>query len=384
MQTALVRFLGPSEYGRYAGFVNAIAFAAIFAKLGSDVQIVRRFALDSWSLACGALLRVFFVVSVLSALVGTAVELLDLTSIFGGASSLAIALGIQTLAVSAILSGAARGLALNVSCEVADGLLRPAAMLLFLLALSWVALPIGYAESVWGFVLSQALASSALLFIIFRFRPLGPSPAAPSDGARSSFSSAQIPIAVATYTLFQFDTQAVLHFIGSSEAGAYNVACSYVRIVIFASLIVTSSASADLARWSTPATRNQWLGCVKRTVTLSISLALPAALLCAIFSEQIMSFASREYSQYAEFLILLALAHVINSVVIPLAHALNMSGNARVNLYGALAAAALSIVGNLIFVPLYGGAAAALVLSVSLAAQCTWTVLAFRKVVRAH
>lgn len=152
------------------------------------------------------------------------------------------------------------------------------------------------------------------------------------------------------FAYFQLDTLIVASKLGAQEAASYNMACNFVRLVIFIALIVAGQAqpalASDYRNRNLSAVKNRMIYCVG----LSIGCAIAATIFLAIFGRSLLCFVSPKFEIAYVALLILSIAHIFNSVVIVLAAALNMFGLQKYVLMSQVFGAVLGIPAMLIFV----------------------------------
>ncbi|RZK70065.1 MAG: hypothetical protein EOO92_21400 [Pedobacter sp.] len=177
-----------------------------------------------------------------------------------------------------------------------------------------------------------------------------------------------IAIGLMTYSFFQLDTLILSMFRDQVVVGAYNMACNFVRLVIFIPMIVISRAQPSIAHAHSNGNTRKVLSITKTSILQSGICALIAAFLLIFFGETILAFVSEKYRSQHTALSILAIAHLFNAFIIIISGVLLMCKQQKI----VLASQALGLVICLplyfITIPLYGTIGASATVATALAA----------------
>jgi O-antigen/teichoic acid export membrane protein len=140
-----------------------------------------------------------------------------------------------------------------------------------------------------------------------------------------------------TFAYFQLGILIVATKLGSADAASFNMACNFVRVVIFVALIAAGQAQPLLAVQY----RNRDLMAVRNTIrtclVVSVSSAVLGTVFLMIFGRYFLRSVSPQFGIAYTALVIMSIAHIFNSAIIVLTSALNMGGLQNIVLKGQIA-----------------------------------------------
>lgn len=380
-QIGLVRLLGAERYGDYILFATACSLLFIFACSGLDTVVLRRVAIQADSGAgtpVAAIVRRAGLVSMATALLTvTAFSALRAMPAIERWSaqlpSLAwIAAGVLSMTVLAIALSAVRGSRRFLLADTAEGILKPLAMLgVAALLLTSGAMPptqVAYAA-----LLVANLLATGMALLAFRSWNAAPLPTAAAHDRpallRPREAAGLVCYALMAYAMFQLDTLLVGLYSGTQEAGAYNMACNFVRLVIFVPLILAARAQPTVARQFARQEFAALRAALRSDLRRSVGTAAACAVVLMACGRSLLHAVDPSHAVAYGALCILALAHVVNSAVIVLNAALLMCAAQRTVVLAQLCGLAFSLPLYLLLIPRFGMAGAAVAVLAGLSAN---------------
>jgi len=386
VQVCLVRLLGADGYGSLIIFMTVCALLAIVACGGLDVVLVRRFAIDTargnHAALRGALKAGLTRTSLLAASIVVLVWLGRLTAEACGLATSALPPTPWLLAGAVIASATTvtvaglRGMKRFLTADFTESVIKPISMAL--VALAVMRLPYeATTQAQLTFIAGNLVALLCALWI-FRRKT---STSAVGDGVGEVQplpgvveSSTLTAYALVAFAFFQLDTLLVGMFGTPQDVGAYNMACNLVRLVIFLPLIIAARSQPQVAVLFDQRDYGSLRALASANLRRALLSALGAALLLALLGQPILEKIHDGFGNAYPALLILCVAHVINSSLIVLTSILLMCGLQRLVLQAQLAGLALCLPMYLLLIPDYGPAAAAgsvlVGIAVDLAALC--------------
>jgi len=173
------------------------------------------------------------------------------------------------------------------------------------------------------------------------------------------------------------DSQASVLFLGflatPEEVGLFRVAATGAALVAFGLNAVNMAMAPQISRLYSAGELQK----LQRTITLSTRIvalvSFPVALIFIIFGKAIIGFVfGQEYVSAAPALAILCIGQLVNASAGSVALVLNMTGNEKYTIIGAVTALLTNCVLSVLLVPAYGLLGAAIGFSISLSA---WNIL---------
>ena len=363
----LARTLGSSAYGIYSYVFVVVCLLAIPAQFGLPRLVVRETA-RAHAAAEWPILKGFWRWAGLIALSGSI--LLALLSaiaawLFADAfsstqlASFAWGLALLPLLVLGRLRGAAlRGLQHVVAGQMPDTVIRPAILVLAVLALAFTtetALTASVAMAL--HVGSAAAAFIAGAILLWRAQPTEIYTATPRFRARQ-WTAAAIPMGITTGMLLinqQADIVLLGFFVTADEVGVYRVAAQAAMLVAFGLQVVNLVASPQFSRLYTRGERRQLQRLAVLCARASLAIALPVALVFIAFGQPLLAFVvGQEYVSGSIALAILAIGQLVNAGMGPVVLLLDMTGHERIVTRTVTIASVGNILANLVLIPLFG------------------------------
>ena len=339
-QIALVKVLGSGPYGLYVYLVTYCSLIVAISKGGIDLVALREMAV-AWSAGSSQDVKfirrgTFRYIAVVGAPLSILIAFIfEWTGLFAHGQRppdlVWVSVTSVSLLVLAMSLACVKGLQHVNSAEAVDSIFKP----ITIIAIAWVigcfsiksSVNIAYLPFVSANIVS-ALALQILFEVIRKERGSN------SDGVdvevRGLFEFGQAMAftlsGLITFAYFQLATLVVAAKLGTSDAAAFNMACNFVRIVIFVALIAAGQAQPILAAQY----RRKDLSSVRSTIStcllVSTASAVLGAILLVIFGRKLLGSVSPEFVSAYDALLIMSVAHILNSVVLVLSGALNMCG----------------------------------------------------------
>lgn len=383
----LTRLLGAQGYGTYAFLLSAATVLSLPANFGASMLLVREVgaaqATENWGRMRGAAtwaLRYSLFMS-LPIIAAAVLTLIFLPQVVPSAArpGLFWAVGLVVLMpLTALRGGILRGLGQVVLGQAPEQIIRPAALLLLLLApFLWGHPPHTPAAAMAANVGAVLIAWTAGALVLVRFWPAQARAAAPTyDGAR--WRASLLPIGLSN-GMFVIDGELavlILGFIATREdTGVFKAAA---QLALFAQLgyavvnvNVTPRLAAAWAKGDLAATQR----IVTQGARLSIAYCAPVALALIVFGKWgVPLLLGRDFAASWAPLVLLCLGQVVNAAFGSASAVLNMSHHERWNTVGFAVGLVVNICLTFILTPRYGaiGAAAAMMASVTVRNLVIW------------
>ena len=374
LAVVLARTLGPEGYGVYAFALAVLMLAAIPAKAGMPVLVVRETARaqsnENWALMRGlwrwatrwVLLFSLIVMGVVAAV------LFGVTGLeHPRAATLAAGLFLIPLLALANIRGAAlRGLRRVVQGQFPESVFRPALLLMAVLAVVFV---VGRPdaltpERVMGLYVAAALAAFVLgAWMLFRSRPAGVKAAPKPEYKNALWRHSVLPLAlIAGLQIINQQTDIVVLaiFREDTEVGIYRAAYQLAMLAVFGLQAMNMVVQPHFARLYEQDEMMRLQKLVTTSARVILLIALPVVLVLLFLGEHVIALVFGEpYREGAFALGVLASAQLVNASMGSVGPLLNMSGYERDTARAVGAAASGNLVLNFILVPMYGMAGAA-------------------------
>lgn len=341
VQILLVRYVGEHDYGVYVLYTTLCGLLVVLAKFGLDTIMVKRSAILFergfhrglrsllWRATTYSLVCTVSIVVVLFAI-------LNLPSAHKLSKSFDwrfwwILAGVGASSACAIFLGALKGARRPVAADIAETLVKPLAVLATVVCALY---SVGVSTSITylAFILSN-LASIALVWF-FLDRTLvrrGVEEFHSAVGGIIAGRDAAIFIlsGLINFGFFQLDTLLVGVMLGNELAGAYAMACNYVRLVIFVPLIVVVQLQPKVAvsysRGDGVAVRSATVAALR----LGLLSSVAAAIALGILGPWLLRLSSPDFVEARWALILLSCVHIFNGVSLILIGAMHMCGRQK-------------------------------------------------------
>jgi O-antigen/teichoic acid export membrane protein len=163
-----------------------------------------------------------------------------------------------------------------------------------------------------------------------------------------------------------FDTLFVAALIGATKGGIYAAGTRYLLIGTFIAEAIMQAVGPRVSGLLTLDKKDEARQVVAQTTTWQVAIIWPAYLLIGSFATVLLGVFGPEYVQAEAALVFLSVGMLIACLGGPCDSVILMSGRSRQSLFNSAAALGVNVVGNLIFVPLYGISAAGAVWAVTL------------------
>jgi O-antigen/teichoic acid export membrane protein len=163
-----------------------------------------------------------------------------------------------------------------------------------------------------------------------------------------------------------FDTLLVAAMIGATEGGIYAAGTRYLLIGTFISEAIMQAVGPRVSGLLTLDKKDEARTVVAQTTTWQVAIIWPTYLLVASFATVLLGVFGPAYVAAEAALVFLSIGMLVSCLGGPCDSVILMSGRSRQSLFNSAAALGVNIVGNLVFVPLYGISAAGAVWAVTL------------------
>ncbi|HEX7710265.1 MAG TPA: flippase [Sphingomonadaceae bacterium] len=377
----LGRSLGSAGYGYYAFAIAAVGFISIPAQLGLPPLIVREVAVGhargEWSLLRGLRVR--------AGQIAAGSTLLGAILLGGGMLIFAdriaaldpltfgIALLLLPLQVAmSIVGGFLRGLRRVVQGTWPSTLLQP---MLYVLLLGFCARWMTSAGAISLNLVSTIVGSAVTIWLFCKYWP-AQAREAPPEYRTCTWIASLLPFTlIAGINLFNQRSDILLLGVltSASHVGIYNVAIQGAMLVSFPLTICDAMLAPNIARLHAQDDHPR-MQRLMTTSTLVISLASAGVTAALILTGRwlLPNLFGAGFAAAYPALVILAIGQFINSSTGPLGSFLTMTGNERSALTCTWMAALLNIALNLVLIPFFQTAGAAIATSLSLT---VWNVM---------
>lgn len=380
-QILLVGWLGPTGYGSYVLFAATCSLVFVLSSAGVDVALLKRTAINHAQEERRALLRDLYkaltIGLILAVFWTVAAEIFRRSALLNAWSTVAVPGfpwllgGVVFISGLAILVAALRGIHRFVAADTADSIVKPLSILGVVALLSEAAGPPDHAVGYAAFIAGHGIAivfATAIVWKAISAMPRNEEAVIPRQVAflKPKESFVLVLYALVSYAFFQFDTLLVGLFRGPEEVGAYNMACNFVRLVIFLPLIVAARLQPSIAVMFKERRFPEMLALVRASLYKSMLAATLAAVALGIFGHALLRTVNPAFIASYPALVILAVAHIANSALIVLAAALLMCGYQRLIVQAQLAGLALCLPLYFVLIPRWGMTGAAIAVLVGL------------------
>ena len=372
---ALVRLLGPEEFGTYS-YVFALMFLlAVPAQLGLPPLALRETAAAQVRGDHGRMrgILIWSLVAILLSSAGLFLVTLGALALHPGLIGAELRptfywglLTVPLLAFMMVFGTILRGLRRIVLGQIPNDVLRPALFLGFIL----VMLAAGIGGSAETAMLLHAVAAAAALgasaVLLVRVFPRASEPGAPAVFETRAWLLAILPLAFSAgmqQILKRVDV-VMLGALGSDmvAVGAYRVAVQYAMLLLFFQSALNMVMGPYAARLKAASDRAALQQLTTLTARLGFATAAAIGALFLLYGEPMVTIVfGAEYRAAALPLRILAAGYMVVGFFGPPALLLNMAGHERVSAQGVALALGANVVLNALLIPTLGmvGAAAA-------------------------
>jgi len=212
-----------------------------------------------------------------------------------------------------------------------------------------------------AYALSFFLAS-LLLYHLIPFATQPPAlivhkPKEQSYGARAHFGF--MLAGLLSFVFFQMDTLILGSYINPIELGAYNMACNLVRAVIFIPMILVVLIQPRIAVAFEKADMRQVATVALGALGFSLVAAVSCTMLLWTYGENILFWIDPNFVSAAPPMTVLALAHIVNSILIIVSGILSMTSRYMDVVWAQLVGSVVAIFLYVVMIPLHGTTGAA-------------------------
>jgi O-antigen/teichoic acid export membrane protein len=390
----LARLMGATGYGIYATAMAMVLVMTVVACLGLPTLVLRLLASYSvhqrWGLMRGLLTRSNQVVLGVSLLVvltaGMVIWLLhsrlgpERATAFGVALSL-----LPAIALSALRSASLRGLHHVLLGQLPESVMMPALFLAFVWLWWFVAdgqTSLSPQVAIGARVIATGLAFLAgTLFLLKHIpEPVRRAVAQYDFGAWSRSAAPLLLLGGVSVIYMQTDVLMLATLSGSESAGIYQAAARGSELVAFSLVIVNLAIQPTISRLYSSGDMIR----LQRMATLgaraAVAVALPLALVMIFFGTPLMEHVfGQDFGRGALALAILAAAQVFNAATGSVNDLLNMTGHERDTAIGMGLGAIANVVLNLLLIPIWDMAGAAVATGLSLIVWNLWLVVQVRR-----
>lgn len=383
----LARSLGPAGYGVYAFALSLVNLLAVPAQVGLPQLLVREVAKyryqGEWHLLRGLLRRsnqIAIAFSFALATGGAAVAMIlstraDLRTLETFLWALPL---IPLIALGNLRGAALRGLKCVIQGQVSELILRPG----FLLLLAGTALWFGVlspSSAIALHALAAGLAFGIASVLLVRYLPTQVAAATPVYETRVWLRS-MLPLSLLAGMQIvnnQIDIVLLSVLTTSEEVGIYRATTQASRLIIFFLIAVNVVIAPYISQLYASGDMERLQRLVTTSARAILAATLPAALSLIIFGEGILKVAfGPEYAPGHIPLAILSAGQLINAAAGSVGLLLNMSGHERDTARGFAVATIINVVLNVLLIPRFGIAGAAIATAASLA---IWNILLCRQ-----
>ena len=387
----LARQLGPSGYGIYTYALALVILLNVPTQGGLPILIVRETAAALARSRVDLVYRLWRWGTTLTLGLAAAVAMVAIPIAWAfrdhfspiALNSFLLALLLVPLIVLGNLCGAAlRGSHRVLLGQLPEYLLRPAALLLAVLAFLWM--DAGGLRADIAVALHTLAAALALLIsipLLWRARPIRPTADAPTHEPQPQWLRSMLPLTLlsAMQVILQYtDLVMIGLFLPSETVGLYRVAAQASLCVGFGLLAVNLVVSPQFARYHAMGDRAGLQHITTQSARLVLMLTVPVTVLFLLVAEPIVTLVFGDaYGGGGTALAVLAMGQLANAAFGSVVFLLNMTGHEGDTLKGLFIAVIANALLNLALIPSFGinGAAAATAVTLVL-----WNVLLWRAV----
>ena len=198
---------------------------------------------------------------------------------------------------------------------------------------------------------------------------VGPVPPAPFGPIARAYWVFTLPRAFGqafNVAVLWFDTLFVSALIGATAGGIYAAGTRYLLIGTFIAEAIMQAVGPRVSGLLTLDKKDEARQVVAQTTTWQVAIIWPTYLVVGSFATVLLGVFGPDYVKAEAALIFLSLGMLVSCLGGPCDSVILMSGRSRQSLFNSAAALTVNVVGNLIFVPMYGISAAGAVWAVTL------------------
>ncbi len=379
MHAIFARVVGEGGYGSFSYALAITAVLGILAPLGWPTALLRFISeyleQGRWGLLRGALKRAYQTTLVASAAIS--LVLLSLSYLVPGDAATGLryaALLLPLVAFVGLRRKALRALGKLKASIVMEEVLLPVGAVAGVLLLLALAGEVGVS----GIVLAY-FASAVVVFVLsswWLLRSLpGEAREAKPEFRYRAWMVVALPMAFGglNQMLMNRADVLVLGTLASDETvGLYNAAARIAILITFSLSAVNAVVVPMISAAFHGGRKRQARSLQHRAMLLGGLGALPPAVVVLLFPEFLLGFIGPGFVEAAPVLRILALGQLVNAATGPVGFALLMTGRERAFAATLAVAAAVTVVGCIIVVPVYGAVGAAVVTAASVAALNLW------------
>lgn len=375
----LARWLGSDGYGAYAVAIAWAMLLGIPAILGMDRLVVRSVAAhsarDEWGLVRGIVRRAnqwVLLTSILLAAIGAMVGWMVLEGPVRQTFVVGMLL-VPILSVARVRKATLQGLHRVVLGQVPE-LVVLHVILLGLVASAQQAARLSSLVAVEAHVAAALVSLLLGAWLLARNRPAELSAAAPEYQSRTWLKAA-LPLTVLSGIMVvngRTDVVMVGWLAGVPEAGTYDVASKVSDIVAFLLTALNQASAPAFARLHALGKKLELQTLMGRQTRLILAGTAPLAAGLLIFGDRVMGIFGAEFVVARGAMSILVVGQLVNVAAGPVGLLLMMSGHERLVAVGFGLGAALNLVLNFLFIPLWGLTGAAVATATSMA---IWNVI---------
>lgn len=396
VQIALVRLLGTSGYGNYVLFVTTCSLIFIFAGGGLDVKLLRavsighaqgdrRYVVSVALTAIGlglSFTAVWVLVFQLLRRIPMIAHWVD-ASIPGGEWLLP---GVMAMIMLSLTMASIRGMHQFMAADTAESIIKPAAILGIITLLLLTYVPTDAEVGFIAFVGGHCVAIALCLLIAWRSLSRGTWNTNKETPQFKLIEPREATVlvfyALISYAFFQMDTLLVGMYHGAQEVAGYNMACNFVRLVIFVPLIIAARSQPVVAVLFKNRQYPELLLLVKSNLRKSLLTAVMAAALLLIVGEPLLRLVNPAFSSSYPALAVLSIAHIANSITLVITSALLMGGYQKMVVQAQLGGLLACLPLYFLLIPRFATVGAAIAVLVGLTINLSLLVEMVRRRVR--
>lgn len=267
-------------------------------------------------------------------------------------------------------------------CYVPDGLARPLAFLVFILAIRLIWGSISGASVMFIFTAIVVVTAIALLLAL---RPHLPDFQWPRHSGRKlarRWRAEARPLVLLSLYTNTFADVAILFawpFLSSSNLAVFGVCLKLSLLIGYFVQTAQQMAIPDIADARERHDKKAMRAAAKRSVLLPAVATLAATLACAILGRQILSFFGAEFTGATTVLVIMVASQAVRALAGPSAHVLTLSGAQRINAMLCVGALAALLVVNALLSPYFGPEGAAMAVFISYTGWIAATAIAISR-----
>jgi O-antigen/teichoic acid export membrane protein len=374
------RVLGSHSFGHYAYALTLATILVMFARLGFDVTSVRYVSqylvAEQYGLLRGYLRFAIGSILVISALVvvafvGATISIKGLMSSELAHSCIAAAALIPCLAALHVLCAMLRGYNRTVLSRLPQGAIVPAVLLagaaiVFLVKMQGSVVPAWMLVAL--HIVAVACGLVATIFWLFAASRSYPAADTTRFESRKWLKSAGLLVLLGGLTKLhaELDTLMLGVLEGTEQAGIYAIVTRIGGIPMLICVATTAIVSPAMAGLASLGESANLARLYRNSVGLLIAASLPVAGLLWLLGKPILEFIGPNFTIGYHALLILLAANVVHNVFGPVGVLLNMAGHEWTTVRVFAVSVALNAVLNLLLIPRYGLAGAAMGTGVAL------------------